>query len=246
MAKCTICFHPQRDAIDTTIRSGASLRNIAKQFNVSPAAVNRHKSSHLDSPQIAQPTKASPASSETRTPTKRPQGQNIPDNLRDQIQQSFIDAFVQHGIVTRACQEVGIHRSILRQWEEHDEEFSLAYNLAKEKVNDIYRDEARRRAVEGTTKYVISQGKIVYVEDENKNIVPLIERQYSDTMLQFIMKARMPEYREKSQMDITSNGQTVAQGNTSVESILTMQQALANELTSWRQGRTYHDDLNPN
>lgn len=246
MGKCTICVHPQRHAIDAALRSSVSLRNIAKQFNVSSGAVNRHKISHLNSSQSIQIPKASSASPEIRAPMKRPQGQNIPDNLREHIQQDFIDAFVLHGIVTRACQEVGIHRTLLRQWEEHDEKFSLAYNLAKEKVNDMYRDEARRRAVDGVETYVISQGKIVYIKGENDELSPLIERKYSDTMLQFIMKARMSEYREKSQVDVTSNGETIAQGNVTVENILAMQQVIAREMSSWRQERTYHDDLSAN
>lgn len=44
---CTICSHPQREAIETTLVKGGSNRSIAKQFGVSPSAVLRHARDHL-------------------------------------------------------------------------------------------------------------------------------------------------------------------------------------------------------
>ncbi len=42
---CSICEHPARNAVDGLIASGAmSLRAIARQFEVSHDAINRHKS----------------------------------------------------------------------------------------------------------------------------------------------------------------------------------------------------------
>lgn len=40
---CSICTHPKRVEIDAELRSGTSLRNVAKRFEVSVSAVNRHK-----------------------------------------------------------------------------------------------------------------------------------------------------------------------------------------------------------
>jgi len=48
--KCSICCHPDRDSIDKAIIAGQSNRSVAKQYNVSDAAVQRHKAhipSHL-------------------------------------------------------------------------------------------------------------------------------------------------------------------------------------------------------
>lgn len=44
---CTVCAHDQRHTIDRALLAGDSLRNIAKQFSVSSAALNRHKREHL-------------------------------------------------------------------------------------------------------------------------------------------------------------------------------------------------------
>ncbi len=44
---CSICQHPQRQAIDQALASGGGNRAIAKQFGVSHAAIGRHKANHL-------------------------------------------------------------------------------------------------------------------------------------------------------------------------------------------------------
>jgi hypothetical protein len=41
--KCSICISPFREKIDIALASGASVRNIAKQFNVGVSSVHRHK-----------------------------------------------------------------------------------------------------------------------------------------------------------------------------------------------------------
>jgi hypothetical protein len=46
---CTICTHPEHDAIDRALVDGASLRDIAGQYGVSKNAVDRHKAEHLPS-----------------------------------------------------------------------------------------------------------------------------------------------------------------------------------------------------
>ena len=41
--KCTTCEHPQVEEINQALLNGTSLRNIAKQFSVTDAALFRHK-----------------------------------------------------------------------------------------------------------------------------------------------------------------------------------------------------------
>jgi len=45
--KCTICSHDQRDEIDAALVAGESYRTIASRFDVSTAALQRHKTTHL-------------------------------------------------------------------------------------------------------------------------------------------------------------------------------------------------------
>ena len=44
---CTICTHPDRDAVDKAVVSQAPNRQIASLYGVSEAAIRRHKRSHL-------------------------------------------------------------------------------------------------------------------------------------------------------------------------------------------------------
>ena len=44
--RCTVCDHAQRPAIETAL-AVSSVRNIAKQWSLSPAAVHRHRTAHV-------------------------------------------------------------------------------------------------------------------------------------------------------------------------------------------------------
>jgi hypothetical protein len=44
---CTVCEHPDREAIDEALVGGASNRSLASLYDVSEAAVRRHKANHL-------------------------------------------------------------------------------------------------------------------------------------------------------------------------------------------------------
>lgn len=43
MTNCTVCKHPQREAVETAIRGKSSLRQIATLFSVSKDSVRRHR-----------------------------------------------------------------------------------------------------------------------------------------------------------------------------------------------------------
>ena len=44
---CTVCEHPEREAIDSALVGDASNRSVASLYDVSEAAVRRHKANHL-------------------------------------------------------------------------------------------------------------------------------------------------------------------------------------------------------
>jgi hypothetical protein len=139
-----------------------------------------------------------PASKKTRISTRR-QGVKLTSAQRIEAQSAFLKSFANAGNVRAACMSANVDRSTVRQWEEHDTDFSLKYNLAKEDVNDAIRGEIFRRAMFGEERFVTSMGKVVYHEDK-----PLTIREKSDTLLIFQAKARMPEYREKQ--EVTHSG----------------------------------------
>jgi hypothetical protein len=44
---CTVCSHPEKEAIDRSLVGGASNRSLASVYDVSEAAVRRHAGNHL-------------------------------------------------------------------------------------------------------------------------------------------------------------------------------------------------------
>ena len=44
---CTVCKHPQREAIDAALLMTESLRNISVRTGTSTTALHRHRHSHL-------------------------------------------------------------------------------------------------------------------------------------------------------------------------------------------------------
>lgn len=138
--------------------------------------------------------------SHTRTSVRR-QGQRLTADQRAQAQETFLKSFRNTANVRAACMAAGIDRNTIYAWLETDETFSLEYRQAELDANDTIRGELFRRAVQGYEKPVVSMGKAVYVKDEKGNEKPLMERVYSDTLLALLAKARMPEFRDKQQIE---------------------------------------------
>ncbi len=194
--QCSICIHPQRKQIEST-HSDASNRRIATQYHVSEAALRRHFS-HMQDASLP----ATPHTDRARVGkqhVKRVSGQNIPDEIKSDVQQAFLDTYIAIANESGACRIVNVSRSTIRYWEEHDETFSMRYKDAKEQVNDAYRGEIFRRGVLGyEEEFATPKGIVVKL------------KKFSDRELEFGAKARMPEFREKTQLDILNNGQTSA------------------------------------
>ena len=137
---------------------------------------------------------------------------------RLEAQAAFLEAYEHTANVLRAAEQAEISREIVYYWLEHDEQFLFAYNLADKAANAHIEAEIRRRAIEGVVEPLVSQGQLVYeyepVLDEQGNQrydkagkpmmkrgALLTTRKYSDTLLIFYSKKRMPEYREKQQIE---------------------------------------------
>lgn len=143
----------------------------------------------------------------TSTPQtrKRRPGQRMTAQERAQAQEKFLKSFSMTANVRAACISAGIDRTLVYQWAEHNEEFSLRFKQAELDANDLIRGELFRRAVQGVEKPVVSMGKVVYTTDEKDKPKPLMERVYSDSLLALLAKARMPEFREKQQLEVSGS-----------------------------------------
>ena len=105
----------------------------------------------------------------------------------------------EYGNVSTAARIAGCSRRVVYDWQEHDDEFAMAFREAELTATETLEAEARRRAVEGVTTEtpIIRNGEVVST---------VVETRYSDTLLIFLLKARAPEkYRER--FDVTTAGE---------------------------------------
>jgi hypothetical protein len=100
-----------------------------------------------------------------------------------------------HGNVSEACAAAQIGRQSAYDWRNDDADFAAAWDEALDEAADTMEREAWRRAVEGTEKPVFgSLGR-----GEGTGEVGRI-REYSDTLLIFMLKAARPEkFRERTE-----------------------------------------------
>jgi len=124
------------------------------------------------------------------------------DSVTQAKKSAFLAAFVQLGTVLHAAEAAGIERKSHYRWLA-DPIYAAAFAEAEDKAREAMVREARRRAIEGTEKPVYQGGKLVGTI-----------REYSDTLLIFLMKGAMPEtYRER--VDINMDIRTAIERLTS-------------------------------
>ena len=105
----------------------------------------------------------------------------------------FLRALAQKGTVTAAAKAAAISRQHVYKWRESDPVFAKAWDEALDEAVDHMEAEARRRAVDGVLKPVYQGGQRVGTI-----------REYSDTLLIFLLKGAKPEkYRERSSHELT-------------------------------------------
>lgn len=109
----------------------------------------------------------------------------------DSRKRAWLEAFEESGTVVGACKSTGMPRSTAYLWRTKDEAFLLAWHDIEEATTERMEREAYRRGVEGVQRDVYHMGRVVGAE-----------RQYSDVLLIFMLKARRPErYRDNVKVE---------------------------------------------
>lgn len=106
--------------------------------------------------------------------------------------QAFLASLAKHGNVTAAAAAAGVTRFSVYSRRGKDDEFAADWDDAVEKATDLLVMEAKRRAFRGTRKPVFHKG-----------VVCGHVREYSDSLMMFLVKARRPEYRDKTDMSVS-------------------------------------------
>lgn len=113
----------------------------------------------------------------------------------------FLQALQQCGSPTYACKATGIDRGLMYRERAANPAFAEAWDRAVEIGIAALEDEAIRRAFEGTEKPVTIAG--------NREVI----REYSDTLLIFLLKANKPEkYRERYEVRTVASEAPVPPG----------------------------------
>ena len=125
---------------------------------------------------------------------RRRLGGKLTNGERTEAMRVFLDHFAKEANMTRAAAAAGVSRNTVYAWQEHDTDgFSERYHVAEAQANDAIDAEINRRAITGTLKPVYQGGKKVGCI-----------REYSDVLLIFLAKARMPhKYRETTRLEHT-------------------------------------------
>lgn len=107
---------------------------------------------------------------------------------------NFLKAFEKTGVVSYACKAAKVSRQTVYQERQRNEEFALAWADIELRTTEAMEREAIRRAAEGVDKPVFQGGKEVGTV-----------REFSDTLLIFMLKARRPDvYRDR--VDVNHSG----------------------------------------
>jgi len=110
-------------------------------------------------------------------------------------QNTFLSYFAQSGHVGRSAEAAGIERTTVYLWRRNPE-FEKRFLAAEKESVGVLEDEMHRRGVQGVDKPVFYKG-------EPCGVV----REYSDTLLIVLAKARAPEkYRERHELTGADGG----------------------------------------
>ena len=128
----------------------------------------------------------------TKKATPRKPGQNgrPPLGTADWTE-TFLSALLEGSHVRDACKVAVVNHGVAYRRRDEDESFRLAWAKAIEIGTDALEAEAARRAYHGTLKPVFHKGEVCgHV------------REYSDGLLQFLLRAREPgKYRDNQRVE---------------------------------------------
>lgn len=137
-----------------------------------------------------------PAGDSPRQVNTRARRRQTPRVITRVAKARFLESFRVVGIIGPAAAAAGVARQTIYRWQEHDDVFSAAFNLAREEALDALEAEARRRAVDG-----VQQVRPIYYRGEQ--VGTEVVTVHSDRLLELLLKAGRPEkYRER--IDVTS------------------------------------------
>jgi hypothetical protein len=131
----------------------------------------------------------------TETPPVARRSPVLPAEVYRKQRADFLELLRKGHTVTFAAEKVGVRPSNLYRWRAKLVTFAADWEEAEEAGVQVMEEEARRRAVDGTTKLVTVAGEAVE------------QVEYSDGLLMFLLKAKRPSvYRDNPRVEVTGAG----------------------------------------
>lgn len=110
---------------------------------------------------------------------------------KEERKKAFLEAFAEHLFVETTCRKIKVAKSTIYKYRKEDAAFAEEWDEIDDAITAEIEKEAHRRAVEGVEKPIYQGGKKVGSV-----------KQYSDRLLEMLLKARRPEkYRERLSID---------------------------------------------
>ena len=125
--------------------------------------------------------------------------------IRHGKKRAFLCAYSRLGAITKAARCAKINRDTHHDWIKKDPEYVAAFEVAKDMAIERLECEADRRGVEGVVRYRFDRNGQPFIDPTDPDHKrPYLEREYSDVLLIFRLKALRPDvYRERSSHELT-------------------------------------------
>ena len=131
-----------------------------------------------------------------------------PRAQRQEWKPFFLAMLILEGTIASAAREAGVsYRTVMAQ-RQKDKDFAAAMLDAVELHTQRLEKEAIRRAVDGVEKAVYFRGVVVGKE-----------RQYSDGLLQFLLRARRPDVYRENNTNVSVSATAAAAGQINNETL---------------------------
>lgn len=181
----------------------------------------------------------------TKKPAARPRTQRAatpPVKKLKDWRPAFLKALAAGSTVMHAAAAAGVSRQAVYQARDKDPVFKGQFKDAETDSAEILEAEARRRAIDGVETHVVHKGEVVMVGvdadgkvcpafhvvdgqlEPNPDCVasrPLMEREYSDTLLIFLLKGRRRDvFGDRLKVDDESKLRTAAEGEAAATDLL--------------------------
>lgn len=142
--------------------------------------------------------------------TTRKRGKRLTVRELATAKETFLTAFRQSANVTYSCRAANVGRTAIYDWLEKDEAFSLSYRHAELEAQDVIRLAILQRAIQGVEEPVVNAGRLVRNEDGSV----LTVKKYSDSLLALLAKARLPEFRNAVDVQVSGGEKPIQHQHT--------------------------------